>query len=117
MIWQYDSQIDSFFKGLGDGDIPNKILRWLWYQKWCVRAAGLLSFILLLLILIGYCLDDQLADPVQNDYDGDYIPRDAYNPMDPKWRSSKRSSKYEGAVYSQGFNQNAKSVRYVQLLI
>ena len=114
MILEYGTKIDSFFNGLGEVDVYDKIFRWLWYQKWFIRAAGLLSFLLLLLILIGFCLDDQLSDPQGKSYDEEYIPREAYNPMDPKWRSlksAKSSKSYEGAVYSQGLNQNAQSVR------
>lgn len=106
LVKEYGNKLDNFFEELACSEaLCVKVTTWHGYQKWLIRTMGLLAFILLLLIVTGSCLDDQLKG--RND---EYEPTGQYDPMAPKYRPSKRKSE-SMPLYSSGANQPAESVR------
>jgi len=67
---------------------------------------GLLAFILLLLIVTGSCLDDQLS----SSNDGEYELTKAYDPYKPLGKKSITRKSESILLYSDGANQPAESV-------
>ena len=108
LLYEFGNKLDRFFGELACSEaISDKVTTWHWYQKWLIRTMGLLAFILLILIVTGSCLDDQLS----SSNDGEYEPTKTYDPYKPLGKKSITRKSESILLYSDGANQPAESVR------